>query len=226
MTLGSTKARYLTLRGVGEHAELETIEKVKNCDAFSIGIDESEVNKISELEVMVKYSTEDGGSENKHLGCLDLEAGIAETITNTVFDFLEDKNIDYQAKLIDVGVDGCATMMGDKSGVMKRMSEKVDELDESGSCNAHNLSNVMKHATKAFDEEIKDALVNVFMDLGGHEGYGLKKKKEFESLCSSYGFKPTPFKRFVDTSPVHLTSVTLRMELFSAFLIGIFLRFD
>ena len=92
MNLGSTKARYLTLRGVGEHAELETIEKVKNCDAFSIGIDESEVNKISELEVMVKFSTEDGGIENKHLGCL--EAGNAETITNTVFNFLEDKNID------------------------------------------------------------------------------------------------------------------------------------
>ena len=28
----------------------------------------------------------------------------------------------------------------------------------------------MKHATKAFDEEIKDALVNIFMDLGGHKG--------------------------------------------------------
>ena len=199
MSLGATKARYLTLRGVGEHAEKETIEKVKNCDAFSIGIDESEVNKHSELEIMVKFSSENRGIENKHLGCLDLEAGNAETIKTTVFDFLEEKNIDYKGKLIDVGMDGCATMMGDKNGVHKKMSEVVDELDASGSCNAHNLSNVMKHATKAFDGDIEDALVNVYMDLGGHEGYGLKKKKEFEALCESFGFKPSPFKRFVNT---------------------------
>lgn len=199
MSLGATKARYLTLRGVGEQAEKETIEKVKNCDAFSIAIDESEVNKRSELEIMCRFATEEGGIENKHLGCLDLEAGNAETIKTTVFDFLEQKNIDYKAKLIDVGMDGCATMMGDKNGVLKKMSDEVEEIDLAGACNAHNLSNVMKHATQDFDQDVKDALVDIFLDLGGHEGYGLKKKKEFESLCASFGFKPSKFHRFVDT---------------------------
>merc|ERR1739842_215537 len=96
-------------------------------------------------------------------------------------------------------MDGCATMIGKQNGVLKKMSDEVEEIDSSGSCNAHNLSNVMKHATQNFDEDVKMALVNVFLDLGGHEGYGLKKKKEFESLCASYGFKPSAFKRFVDT---------------------------
>ena len=199
MSLGRTKARYLMLRGLGEHAEKETIQKVKNCDAFSMAIDESEVNKKSELEVMVKVSTEEGGIESKHLGCLDLPAGNAETIKNTLIDFLEEKQIDFKSTLIDLAMDGCNTMQGHKSGVITQFCSVVDELQSTGSCNAHNLANVMKHATNAFDSDVKDAMVNIFIDLGGQEGYGLKKKKDFESLCASFGFKPSPFKRFVDT---------------------------
>ena len=52
MTLGQEKARYLTDFGISEEYEEKTIQKLKECDAFSIGIDESEVNKRSELEMM------------------------------------------------------------------------------------------------------------------------------------------------------------------------------
>ena len=199
MTLSSTKARYLTLRGLAEHAEKETSEKVRKCDACSIAIDESEVNGRSELEVMVKFASQEGGIENKHLGCINLEVGDAETIKNSIFDFLDEKQIDFRTKMIDVGMDGCSTMQGHKSGVITRMVEDVEELQSTGSCKAHNLSNVMKHATEAFDPDVKDALVDVYIDLGGAKGYGLKKKKNFESLCSRLGFKPYTFKRFVDT---------------------------
>ena len=182
MTLSSTKARYLTLRGLAEHAEKETSEKVRKCDACSIAIDESEVNGRSELEVMVKFASQEGGIENKHLGCIDLEEGDAETIKNSIFDFLDEKQIDFRTKMIDVGMDGCSTMQGHKSGVITRMVEDVEELQSTGSYKAHNLSNVMTHATEAFDPDVKDALVDVYIDLGGAKGYGLKKKKNFESL--------------------------------------------
>ena len=46
--------------GVGEHFKAETITRMKNSDAFSVALDESQVNKQSELEITVKLSNEDG----------------------------------------------------------------------------------------------------------------------------------------------------------------------
>ena len=41
--------------------------------------------------------------------------------------------------------------------------------------------------------------MNIYIDLGGAKGKGVKKKKEFEAVCQSIGLKPVPFKRFVST---------------------------
>ena len=65
MKLGREKARYLTEYGIGEYYEEITHRKLKNCDTFSVGIDESEVNKKSELEMIVNVVT-NNGIENLH----------------------------------------------------------------------------------------------------------------------------------------------------------------
>ena len=199
VTLGREKARYLTIHGIGDTFEKETLAKMKNCDAFSVQIDESEVNKVSQLEVVAKLATVNEGIEIRHYKCLDLEKGDAETITDTLLDAFNDDEIDFKAKLIDVGMDGCSTMQGHKSGVIKRLMERVPQLVSTGSCNSHNCSNTMQHSTEAFDVDMKNALVDLHQDLGGAKGRGLKKKKEFEAVCKSIGLDPVPIKRFVST---------------------------
>ena len=199
VALGREKARYLTIHGVGDAYEHETLQKMKNSDAFSVQIDESEVNKVSQLEVMAKIATPEAGIETRHYRCLDLEAGDAETITDTLLDAFSDDQIDYKSKLIDVGMDGCATMQGHKTGVITRLVENVPQLVSTGSCNSHNCSNTMQHSTEAFDADMKSALVDIHQDLGGAKGRGLKKKKEFEAVCKSIGLEPEPIKRFVST---------------------------
>ena len=198
-SLGREKARYLTINGVGEAFEEETIKKLKNCDAFSLQIDESEVNKVSQLEIVAKIATCGEGIETRHYKCVDLEAGDADTIANSLIDAFDEDGIDYKAKLVDVGMDGCSTMQGHKSGVITRLVEKVPQLVSTGSCNSHNCSNAMQHSTQAFDPDMKSALVDLHQDLGGAKGRGLKKKKEFEAVCKSIGLFPEPIKRFVST---------------------------
>ena len=198
-SLGREKARYLTIYGVGEAYEEEIVKKVKNCDAFSVQIDESEVNKVSQLEIVAKIATCGEGIETRHYKCVDLEAGDAETITDTLIDTFEEDGIDYKAKLIDVGMDGCSTMQGHKSGVITRLVDRVPQLVPTGSCNSHNCSNTMQLSTQSFDPDMKSALVDIHQDLGGAKGHGLKKKKEFEAVCRSIGLCPEPIKRFVST---------------------------
>ena len=198
-SLGKEKARYLTIYGIGDAYEEETLKKMRNSDAFSVQIDESEVNKVSQLEVIAKIATPGEGIATRHYKCLDLECGDAETITDTLLDAFNDDNIDYSSKLIDVGMDGCSTMQGNKSGVITRLIKKVPQLVSTGSCNSHNCSNTMQHSTEVFDQDMKNALVDLHQDIGGAKGRGLKKKKEFESVCRSIGFEPSPIKRFVST---------------------------
>ena len=55
--LNREKASYIAEGGLGKLYEEETIEKLRNCDAFGVAMDESEVNKRSELEICCNIST-------------------------------------------------------------------------------------------------------------------------------------------------------------------------
>ena len=67
--------------------------------------------------------------------------------------------------------------MGKRKGVKKLLGDKVPGIVDLGSCNDHHLANSMKHGVEAFDSDVPNILVNIFIDLGGAKGYGLKKKK-------------------------------------------------
>ena len=139
---------------------------MKNCNAFSVQIDESEVKKVSQFDVIARIATPEEGIETRHYKCLYLESGDAETITDTLLDALNDDEVDYKSKLISVGMDGCSTMLGQNSGVITRLIEKVPQLVSTGSCNSHNCSNTMQHSTEAFDQDMKSALVDLHQDVG------------------------------------------------------------
>lgn len=174
MKLGSTKAAYLTTYGLGEYHEEETIDKLKACDAFSIQIDESEVNKVSQLNIVADISTKENGLEKRFYKTIDLESGDAATITATVIEAFEEEKIDVKAKMVDIGMDGCATMIGGKTGVITRMMEEIPELRLTGSCNSHNIANAMKHGTSSFNPDI-------------------------EKVAIEMGIEPKPKKRYVST---------------------------
>ena len=56
----------------------------------------------------------------------------------------------------------------------------------------------MKHSVNAFDPDMKLLLVDLYEDIGGAKGKGLKKMHDFQNSCYNRGFVPKPFKRFLD----------------------------
>ena len=101
-SLGKEKARYLTIYGIRDAYEEETLKKMRNSDAFSVQIDESEVNKVSQLEIRANLSSKGKGIERRHFKVVDLEAGDAGTITETVLEAFIEDGIDVKGKLIDI----------------------------------------------------------------------------------------------------------------------------
>ena len=61
MRLQRSKGDYMACYGIGKTYQDETVKLLQTCDAFSIGFDESEVNKICELEILVKLTDRVGG---------------------------------------------------------------------------------------------------------------------------------------------------------------------
>ena len=60
-----------------------------------------------------------------------------------------------------------------------------------------NLKNTMQHSVESYDKDMKSALVDLYFDLGGAEGKGLKKLKAFKASCKSWGHVFKPFKKFI-----------------------------
>lgn len=197
--LGRTKANYYTEHGLAAMYEEKTVQKLKNCDAFGVAFDESEVNKKSEMEVIVNIADPNSGLESRHYKVIDLEAGDAETITNALLDEFTEDGVDFKQKMITADVDGCNTMQGHKTGVMTRLKEQIPQLESLGSSNAHNISNAMMHGVTECEPDMKEALVDLYQDIGGAKGKGLKKQKECKAVAKALGIKFKPIKRFVST---------------------------
>ena len=110
MKLQRNKGEYLVSHGISKTYQDETVSLLKKCDAFSIGFDESEINKTSQLEVLVKLSDKTNGIQLQHYMSFDLYVATAEFIVNTMLDQFTSDGIDYKRKLIAPMSDGCNTM--------------------------------------------------------------------------------------------------------------------
>ena len=106
MQMKRSKAEYVVKYGVGKTYAEETIDLLKKCDAFCMGFDESEINKTSKLEILVKLSDSDG-IQMRHYKTIDLESGTAKSIVETLLGQFDEDGIDYKQKLISSMTDGC-----------------------------------------------------------------------------------------------------------------------
>ena len=69
-------------------------------------------------------------------------------------------------------------------------------IKDLGSCNDHHIGNAAQKGVESFDEDVKEVLVNVYFDIGGAKGKGLKKKKNFEALAKKKGRSVVALKKF------------------------------
>merc|ERR1711978_361400 len=110
MSLGRNKGQYISEHGIAKTYLEETILKLQTCDGFSVGFDESEINKFTELQVMVILAEKSNGIELRHYRTLNLDGGDAESITAALVEQFDEDRIPWREKLIAPMTDGCPTM--------------------------------------------------------------------------------------------------------------------
>ena len=90
-----------------------------------IGFDESEVNKTSEFEILVKIATRDNKITLQHYKTIDLECRNANTVVNTVIETFQDDDINYERKCIGAISDGCNANKGVHNRWKKKQQQKT-----------------------------------------------------------------------------------------------------
>ena len=135
LTLHRYKGEVKARNGIGKSYQEEAILMMRTCDAFSIGFDESEINKTSEMEIMANIAVPGQCVQLRHYRTLDLDSGTTASIVASLLGQFAEDGIDYKKKLISTMTDGCNTMQGHIGGVKKLLSEQVPQLVDLGSCN-------------------------------------------------------------------------------------------
>ena len=157
-----SKGVYLVKNAVGKSYHDETMKLLKECDAFVVGFDETEINITRELEVLVKIAHQAHGIQLRHFQTIALESGHAEIIINSLLDAFRDDGIGVENKLIGGMSDGCNVMEGRLNGVKKRFLELIPQFQDLGSRNSHHFGNALKYAVQNFDNDCHEAWLTFF----------------------------------------------------------------
>ena len=105
---------------------------------FSLCVDETtDLSVTKQLIVYGRYFC-NGDVKTSFLGILELQKGLAVTITEALFKLCSDLKVDLQTRLYGLGSDTASVMLGNRGGVSKLLREKAPFL-VANHCIAHRL---------------------------------------------------------------------------------------
>lgn len=90
---------------LGKSYEEEIIDLLKQSTAFAIGFDESDVNKTSEFEILVKIAIGNNTILLQYYKTVSLESGV-NTIFNIIVETFQGDGIKYKSKCFGAISDG------------------------------------------------------------------------------------------------------------------------
>lgn len=110
---------------LGKSYEEEIIDLLKQSTAFAIGFDESDVNKTSEFEILVKIAIGNNTILLQYYKTVSLESGDVNTIFNIIVETFQGDGIKYESKCFGAISDGYNVNEGRLSGLKKKLLEKI-----------------------------------------------------------------------------------------------------
>ena len=80
------RLRVPTVYCIARTYHQETVQLIRESEAFSLGFDESEMNKREEMEIVVKMAHREHGIITRHFKTVELDHADAEYITDTLLE--------------------------------------------------------------------------------------------------------------------------------------------
>ena len=177
---------------------------------FSINIDESAVNRKSQLNVNVSFvDKEKQVSFKQNFTTISMEKGTsAEEIVDALVNEFDSCFIPL-TNIVTIVTDGCSTMLGEEGGVHALLRQRLPHLPHWGGCSCHDCSNILKAGVS----KLSPSLTNLYSQLHTYlSTSSLHRLREYEEYCHSNGLQPHRIPDFLDVRFRTITSCANWME--------------
>jgi hypothetical protein len=161
-----------------------------------VNIDESSVNKESQLDVNVSlFDFEVGQVVKENMTTVSMNKGTsAREIMDTVLGVF-DQNLIPLSNIIKFTTDGCSTMLGEEGGLHTLLRERMPNLPQWGGCTCHDCANLLKHAVSKLNSE----LTSLYSQLHSYlSSVSLHRMREYTEFCASRGLENSAIPKFFD----------------------------
>lgn len=204
-----TKGDYYLTHGLYEFHHQNFVKTLKNT-YFSINIDESSVNRKSQLDINVSYIDKETREACKqNFTTISMEKGTTapEIVDALVLEF--DSSFIPLTNIITIVTDGCSTMLGEEGGVHALLRQRLPHLPHWGGCSCHDCSNILKAGVS----KLNSNLTNMYSQLHSYlSTASLHRLREYEEYCHSLGLVPHRIPDFLDVRFRTITSCAEWME--------------
>ena len=203
-----TKGNYFLTEGIAPFLKSELIEILRN-SFFSVNVDESSVNKKTELDVHVSF-WKDNQIQKQNLTTVSmLEGTSAQELCDAIVKVFEDRLIPL-AHIVSLSTDGCSVMLGDEGGLHALLRQRIPHLPRWGGCSCHDCSNILKAATP----KLCPQLTNLYSQLHTYlSSASLHRKRGYEAFCKERGLETHSIPKFFDVRFRTITACAEWMEL-------------
>jgi len=75
------------------------------------------------------------------------------------------EGIDFKKQMIAIETDSCPAMRGVRQGVVKKLQNTMECIQDLGGCPDHHIANAVKYGMLQFDKTLKDLFVDVYYDI-------------------------------------------------------------
>ena len=204
-----TKGDYFLTHGTYAYHHQKLINTLKK-SFFSINIDESAVNRKSQLDINVSYvDTEKRKALKLNFTTISMEKGTSasEIVDAIVLEF--DSSFIPLTNIVTIVTDGCSTMLGDEGGVHALLRQRLPHLPHWGGCSCHDCSNILKAGVS----KLNSNLTNLYSQLHTYlSTSSLHRLREYEEFCHSHGLEPQGIPDFLDVRFRTITNCASWME--------------
>ena len=190
----STKGDYFCTHGLHPFL-LEELLQILRKNPFSLNVDESGVNKKTQVDVNASFNLE-GISYKQNLTSISMEEGTsAPELANAFFLMFESFDLPLE-NCPKVTGDGCQVMLGEVAGFLALLRKKMPWLPHFGGCNCHDCANILKHAVPKLNPNLIPLYTNLHSYLGGSQT--LHRQRDYERFCKDRGFQPSKIPKHIE----------------------------
>ena len=188
--LSDTTAGYKTREGLGKYWDEDLKDRVSD-GKYSLTVDESTSESNQRvLNIMIHFwCTDVNQIVFQHVRSVELKSVDARSIASAILDTISSIGL-IKENVVSIFSDSCHVMRGKKTGVWKRLNEKLPNIVDNGGDVAHTVHNGSVYLSSKTEKIVEEFLYNIHVDL-----LEVNQRQALDDIAAAFGLSIKTYQR-------------------------------